>query len=159
MSEKNGEHPAGDAVQAILLVLFLVGWVADSFFFPVSRVVADTVPLWVRLPVAAVVFVGALLFMKAGHVVVDDDERPSTVVDTGAFRWVRHPLYLGCVLFYLALVIATGSLVALALFVVNFLFYNYIATYEERLLVRRFGNDYRTYMARTGKWIPRISGG
>ncbi len=32
MEDKNGEHPFGDAGQLILLGLFLIVWVADSFF-------------------------------------------------------------------------------------------------------------------------------
>ena len=32
MKEKNGEHPFGDAGQLILLGVFLVVWVGDSFF-------------------------------------------------------------------------------------------------------------------------------
>ena len=32
MKEKRGEHPFGDAGQFILLGLFLVVWIGDSFF-------------------------------------------------------------------------------------------------------------------------------
>jgi len=38
---------------------------------------------------------------------------------------------------------------------VIFLFYDHIAGYGERLLLERFGDEYRDYMKTTGKWVPR----
>jgi protein-S-isoprenylcysteine O-methyltransferase Ste14 len=59
-------------------------------------------------------------------------------------------------MFYLGLSVATASLFAIALVVVIFLFYNYIASYEEKILEERFGEQYRNYKNRTGKWMPLI---
>jgi protein-S-isoprenylcysteine O-methyltransferase Ste14 len=78
-------------------------------------------------------------------------------VTNGAFRYVRHPLYLAGILSYLGLAISTFSLASLALVLGIFIFYDYIAGYEERLLEAKFGNKYRTYKHGTGKWVPRIS--
>ena len=35
-------------------------------------------------------------------------------------------------------------------------FHNYIASYEEKLLDAKFGQEYRKYKMRTGKWVPKI---
>jgi len=78
---------------------------------------------------------------------------------TGAFRYVRHPLYLASILFYLGLSISTGSLISLALLAVMCIFYNYIAGYEEKLLEKKFGEGYIRYKKRTGKWVPKIGTG
>ncbi len=75
---------------------------------------------------------------------------------TGGFRYIRHPLYLGCVLIYLGLTIATLSIISFVLFLVIFIFYNYIAGYEEKLLDAKIGEEYKEYKKRTGKWIPTI---
>ena len=156
MKEKNGEHPFGDAGQMILFVLFVIVWIADSFWFKVSGVVSEYIPLWVRIVVAALLLAASLCLVKAGHAVLDKDQISGGVMSTGAFRLVRHPLYLGSILFYLCLTVLTDSLAALAMLVVIFMFYDYIARYEERLLVERFGDDYRRYRQKTGKWIPRL---
>jgi protein-S-isoprenylcysteine O-methyltransferase Ste14 len=79
-------------------------------------------------------------------------------VTTGAFQYVRHPLYLGCILVYFGLAAATASLFSLALLVAIFLSYNFIATYEENLLEDLFGESYRTYKQQTRKWLPKIQG-
>ena len=95
------------------------------------------------------------LFAWAARSIVNHGGGPESVRTSGVFRYVRHPLYLGALLFYLGLTIATCSLVSFVLLVVIFLFYNYIAGYEEKLMLRRFGDEYRDYMEKTGKWIPR----
>jgi protein-S-isoprenylcysteine O-methyltransferase Ste14 len=86
--------------------------------------------------------------------VVDHGHRSEGVVSSGAFRYVRHPLYLGSVLFYLGLAFSTGSLGALLLAGLIFGFYDHIARYEERWLEARYHEAYRTYRRRTGKWWP-----
>ena len=80
---------------------------------------------------------------------------PPGILSRGAFRFVRHPLYLASMLFYLGLSVATMSVVCIAFMVPVFLFYNYIAAYEEKLLEEKFGDAYSSYRLRTGKWVPK----
>ncbi len=103
--------------------------------------------------------IAAVVLARSGHRVVEGGESPDHVVQTGAFRYVRHPLYLASILFYLGLLLMTASLASALLWIVAVVFYNYISTYEEKLLLRRFGNEYERYMARTGKWLPRVGKG
>ncbi len=156
MKEKNGEHPFGDAGQLILIGVFLVVWVGDSFFLRKSTFISAYVPLYIRLVVFGLTFITALSLFRSGHVVISREQRPNNVVATGSFRYVRHPLYLASILGYIGLTVSTVSLFSLALFVGIFVFHNYIASYEEKLLEARFGEEYRKYKKRTGKWAPRI---
>jgi protein-S-isoprenylcysteine O-methyltransferase Ste14 len=156
MKEKNGEHSFGDAGQLMFLGFFLVVWLGDSFFLRKSTFLADSLPLHIRLVILVLALVTTALLFRSGHVVVSHEHRPTDVLSTGAFRYVRHPLYLGCILFYLGLAFSTVSLFSLVLLVLIFLFYNYIAGYEEILLVEKFGEGYNTYKKSTGKWVPRI---
>ncbi len=159
MKEKKGEHPFGDTGQLVLLGLFLIVWLADSFFFKKSTFLSDYVPLYIRLPILGLALITAAYLFISGHVVVSHEQRPTAVVSTGGFRHVRHPLYLASILSYLGLSVSTVSLFSLALLVVIFVFYNYIASYEEKLLDKRFGEGYARYRKRTGKWFPRIGRG
>jgi protein-S-isoprenylcysteine O-methyltransferase Ste14 len=157
MKEKNGEHPLGDAGQLILFGLFLVIWILDSFILHRSTFLAEDIPLIIRLTILGAALVAAAYLFKSGHVVVSSEQRPTEVVSSGAFRYVRHPLYLGSLLVYLGLTVSTASLFCLVLLVVSVLFYNYIAGYEEKLLEAKFGEAYIAYQKKTGKWIPGIS--
>jgi protein-S-isoprenylcysteine O-methyltransferase Ste14 len=139
----------------VLLGLFLVVWIGDSFLWPRTTFLARRLPLPVRLLLLALALGAAILLVRSGHRAVDHGRRAEGVVSDGAFRYVRHPLYLGSVLFYVGLAVSTASLAALALTLGIFAFYDHIATYEERWLEGRYGDAYRAYRSRTGKWWPR----
>jgi protein-S-isoprenylcysteine O-methyltransferase Ste14 len=155
MKEKNGEHPLGDAGQLILFGLFLVIWILDSFILHRSTFLADNIPLIIRLIFLGAALAAAFYLFKSGHGVVGGEHRPTAVVSSGAFRYVRHPLYLGSILIYLGFTVSTASLFCLGLLVVIVVFYNYIAGFEEKLLVEKFGEAYAAYQKNTGKWVPR----
>jgi protein-S-isoprenylcysteine O-methyltransferase Ste14 len=155
VKEKNGEHPLGDAGQLMLLGVFLIVWVGDSFFLRTSTFLSGYVPLYIRLAVLVVAVACAVALVRSGHVVVSGEERPSTIVSSGAFRYVRHPLYLGSILAYVGLAVSTLSLFSVLVLAGMLVFYDYSATYEERLMEARFGADYSAYKEKTGKWLPR----
>jgi protein-S-isoprenylcysteine O-methyltransferase Ste14 len=156
MQVDNGEHPFSHIGQFICLGLFLALWVGDSFVLHLSTSLLNFVPLHFRLVFLGVSLVGAVYLIRSGHIVVRPEARPVGVVTSGAFKYVRHPIYLGSLLTYLGLAISTGSVLSLALLVGISLFYNYIANYEEEVLQARFGEEYGRYKRRTGKWFPRI---
>ena len=155
MPEKNGEHPFGDAGQLILLGVFLMVWVGDSFFLHFSTFLSNYVPLSIRLVSLGLFFIAAVALAQSGHVVVSQAQRPDHVITAGAFRYVRHPLYLASLLAYLGLAVSTLSLVTLAVWGGILGFHDYIASYEERLLEMKFGGIYRIYKQNTGKWLPK----
>ena len=155
LRDSGGEHPAGDAGQLAFLGIFLVCWVLDSFFLHWTTFAAEYLSAPARIATAAVVMVCGFLLARAAHPVADHGAGPAAVRTTGVYRYVRHPLYLGALLFYAAFTLATCSLVSLGLLVVIFLFYDYIAGYEEKLMLNSFGGEYEAYMKKTGKWIPR----
>ena len=156
MKPQNGEHPLGDIGQLIAFGLFLVIWAGDSFLLRKSTFLSSNVPLSFRLVILGLALITAVCLLISGHVVTRHEKRPDGVVSTGAFRYVRHPLYLASLLSYLGLTVSTMSIGSFLLLVGIFVFYNYIASYEEKLLEARFGNEYGRYKEKTGKWIPRI---
>lgn len=159
MKEKKGEHPFGDAGQIILLVLFLIVWAGDSFILHWSTFPAAYVPLAIRLIILGLALILALLLVQSSHFIIAHEERPDHVVSSGAFQYVRHPLYLAALLTYFGMTASSFSLLSLAMLAGIGAFYNYIASYEEKLLEIKFGKDYQAYQRRTGKWVPRIKPG
>jgi protein-S-isoprenylcysteine O-methyltransferase Ste14 len=153
---EHGEHPAGDAGQVVALGVFLVVWGIDSFLLHKSTFFAGHVPLFVRVSALIAALVIAMALVRAGHSVIDHEKGPTRVMSSGAFGYVRHPLYLGCILFYVGLFFLTLSLFSLGLLVTIFIFYDVLASYEERFLERKFRDDYRAYRAKTGKWLPKL---
>ena len=156
MKEKNGEHPLGDAGQMILFGLFVVIWILDSFILHQSTLLANIIPLAIRLIILGVALIIAYTLFKSGHVAVSGEHRPGKVISYGAFRYVRHPLYLGSILIYFGLTVSTASLFCLGLLVIIIVFYNFIASYEEKFLEAKFGEAYVAYQKNTGKWLPHL---
>jgi protein-S-isoprenylcysteine O-methyltransferase Ste14 len=156
---KAGEHPFGDKGQLIGLAVFLAVWGLDSFVFRLTTFPARYVPFWARLAAAALAFIPAVLLALSGHrAVPHETEGEPRVITDGAFARVRHPLYLGSLLAFLSLVLATLSLAALAVLLGLFAFYNIIAAYEERWMTGRFGQAYEEYKREVPRWVPRLRG-
>lgn len=156
MKEKNGEHPFGDAGQLIAFVLFVIVWVLDSFVLRISTSPLSVIPSYVRLPIAVIVLAVSIYLLMKSHHVVAGEHRPQQVIATGVFEYLRHPLYMSAILLYLALVISTASIISLALWAFVFAFYDFIARYEEKLLEEKFGEEYKSYRLKTGKWLPKV---
>jgi protein-S-isoprenylcysteine O-methyltransferase Ste14 len=87
-------------------------------------------------------------------------DRLGPLVDTGPFGYVRNPLYIGNMLLWVGFAVAAGLLwlapVALALFAAE---YHWIVRWEEALLLTRLGDEYRRYVRRVPRWIPRLRTG
>lgn len=82
---------------------------------------------------------------------VDD----GVLVTRGAYRYVRHPIYLGVLLAALGYALATTSPLRLLLTAVLFVFFDMKARREERWLQERYP-DYEAYRRRVRKLIPWI---
>ena len=151
------EYPHSDKIQIALLLLFLTVWVLDSFLLKASTQPAEFVPISLRLPIAGVLMFVGFLFVKRSHdLVIDEEYDEPTLVDTGVYSRVRHPMYLGILLLHLGLASSTLSMISLGLWLGIFSAYDRMAAYEERDLIRVFGDDYSGYMRRVPRWIPRF---
>ncbi|MFX1264868.1 MAG: methyltransferase family protein [Promethearchaeota archaeon] len=148
-----GEMPSSHTYQMALLVIFLVVWGVDSFLLRFTTFLVNGIPIWFPIIPAAVVFAAAVYFMNASHKDLFDTHEAGLATG-GVFARVRHPMYLGTHLFYLALAIGTLSLASIVMWIITFAFYNVLANYEERLLEERFGEEFLEYKKKVRKWLP-----
>ncbi len=76
------------------------------------------------------------------------------LVTTGIHRWTRNPVYLGFLLIYVGIGIATQSAWVLFLALPLVLVIQYgVVMREEAYLERRFGGAYREYKRRVRRWL------
>lgn len=76
------------------------------------------------------------------------------LVTTGIHRWTRNPVYLGFLLIYVGIGIATQSAWVLLLALPLVLVIQYgVVMREEAYLERRFGDAYREYKRRVRRWL------
>ncbi|WP_375585652.1 methyltransferase family protein [Cyclobacterium xiamenense] len=76
---------------------------------------------------------------------------------TGIYSTVRHPLYLGNFITWLAIAFLTGNFWYVLLFVLMYwLYYERIMFAEEQFLRRKFGKDYLNWAEKVPAFIPNI---
>ncbi|MCP8316120.1 MAG: isoprenylcysteine carboxylmethyltransferase family protein, partial [archaeon] len=71
----------------------------------------------------------------------------------GAYRYSRHPMYLGQILTLIGVTIASASWVFLLLSIALMILSHLVTIPEERLCLESYGDAYREYMDRTSRWI------
>jgi protein-S-isoprenylcysteine O-methyltransferase Ste14 len=79
-----------------------------------------------------------------------------TVVDTGPYRYVRHPSYSGSLLTVLGVLLCAANWLSLACFVLALPGFLYRIRVEENALLTALGEPYRDYMARTKRLVPFV---
>ena len=78
------------------------------------------------------------------------------LITGGPYRWVRHPLYtVGSSLFIAFGMMADNWFIA-GLGVSTFILMAIRTPKEEANLIEKFGNEYREYMKRTGRFFPKL---
>jgi protein-S-isoprenylcysteine O-methyltransferase Ste14 len=124
--------PAGDAWRSPAWVAAGAGLVASG----------ELTRLW------AVRHIGAISRTRA--------DRLGPLVASGPFRFVRNPLYLGNLMLWAGFSLAARLvwMVPVVALVIGFE-YHAIVRWEEHLLLERRGDDYRDYVRRVPRWIPR----
>jgi protein-S-isoprenylcysteine O-methyltransferase Ste14 len=79
------------------------------------------------------------------------------VVETGAYRFIRHPSYLAGLIKFAGIGLGLGNWASFALcMVLPALAYGYRISVEERALIQMIGPAYEDYMKRTSRLIPFV---
>lgn len=87
-------------------------------------------------------------------VVVSDSHK---LVDTGIYKFIRHPIYTALLLEVLGFGVALSNWVSLLLLLIpNLASLTYRIFVEEKELEKHFGNDYIKYEQRTKRLIPGL---
>ena len=145
----------------LVVILPLLGYLINPEWVRWARF---ALPEWVRWLAAFVAF--ALIpmiywiFASIGNNISPTQATRTNhqLVTHGPYRWVRHPLY------------STGFVLAVCLTLITSLWWLAVAmivpltilllrtSQEEARLVEAFGDAYRAYMQRTGRFWPKLAG-
>lgn len=83
-------------------------------------------------------------------------QKDHVLVTTGPYARTRHPMYTALNTFSFAMALTTSDLLVLVFAILVILPFPWIAREEEQVLLETFGEEYREYMRRTGRFFPRI---
>ena len=143
----------------IPLWVFLIDWLFSAHWFPWASV---SLPVWARWSgvgfggVVAGLMMWTMLALGSNYRGAMGLHPNHKLVTHGPYRLVRHPMNVvfpmaSIVLFLMSAnwVIGTGALIVIGTVSI-------VRTpIEEAQLVERFGEEYRAYMRRTGRFFPR----
>jgi protein-S-isoprenylcysteine O-methyltransferase Ste14 len=127
----------------------------------VGEIEADWLP--VRVVGLAVGIAGAVLLVWAcvrlGRFMMHEAavRADHALIESGPYRFVRHPVYAGYLALLLGSVLASLNVCVLLLWTVSLLGILIQAASEEQILRERFGQDYKRYVRRTGRLVPRFA--
>jgi protein-S-isoprenylcysteine O-methyltransferase len=161
---KKGEARAADRGSLRLLWIVIALSVAAAFScapaFP-SAALRDAA-MWQRMGTALFAAGLVLRWYSIVHlgrfftvnVAIAADHR---VIDTGPYRFVRHPSYTGALMAFLGLALCLANWISLAAMMLPI-----VAVFllrirvEEAALLQALGDQYRNYMGRTKRLIPAV---
>lgn len=163
--EKISHKEEGYVFTAILRlagVLLMIGTVGYLIFPAHFQWATMPLPTWLRwaglvsgvLSLALVYWTLSSLGKNLTDTVVTRSH--ATLVTHGPYRWVRHPFYVTAALLMgsVTLLSANWLIGLLSVFVLALLAIR--TPKEEQMLIERFGQAYRDYMAKTGRYFPRL---
>lgn len=79
------------------------------------------------------------------------------LVTSGPYRWVRHPMYTVHIAYFFTWVLVSANLLLLINYLLTIILIFARIPKEEQMLLDQFGDEYRAYMKRTGRLLPRFS--
>ncbi|HEY0900476.1 MAG TPA: isoprenylcysteine carboxylmethyltransferase family protein [Sphingobacteriaceae bacterium] len=139
---------------SVQLVLFLL-------YFLVPPIVGWHLFNWLKLLLIVIAGFGivisgiTILQLNKNLTPFPSPVRGGTLITSGMFKWVRHPIYSGLILFFSAYAVYSGSggklLTAL---LITILFY-FKSAYEESQLEKAYPL-YPAYKQRTGRFFPKL---
>ncbi len=132
-----------------LIVLNLTAWFNN--FLALNQIIS-----WILLTGSIFLAVHGFWLLQEVGKPEGKFEDTTNLVETGAYRLIRHPLYASLILLGLGIFAKKIELISILL-VVGVCFFLYLTSrIEERENVDRFGEVYRDYMTRTKMFIPWI---
>jgi protein-S-isoprenylcysteine O-methyltransferase Ste14 len=137
------------------LVMYLIGakWI-DAFLFPL--------PFWLRW-VGFVFGLVTVAFWTWVQVTLDTQwsaqlqlQKEHRLITTGPYSRIRHPLYAGMLGWSLSLSLLTANWIFVAVCALSAAGLLYRVPKEEQMMIEAFGEEYKAYMNRTGRFFPKL---
>jgi protein-S-isoprenylcysteine O-methyltransferase Ste14 len=163
--EKISRSVDGTVMMTIIRLAGLVLWLSPLVYLLNPRwMVWSKIGLpdplrWLGVMIGVVcVFLIYWLFSSIGTGITPTSatRKHHTLVTSGPYRWVRHPLYtVGSFMFIAFAMIADNWFIA-ALGILTFILMAVRTPKEEENLIQKFGDEYREYMKRTGRFFPKL---
>ena len=162
---REGERAKRVTRQSIVPMLTRLVWLAVFVVSPYSdrhtcAVIADAI--WLRSAGVLVYLLGlawvcwAFLTLGKQHSGEVTIQKEHVLVTGGPYRWLRHPMYLGLIVFPLGAGLVFGSWIGMALPLLLIGVFAWRIGDEEKLMHQEFGERWEAYCQHTWRLIPYL---
>ena len=111
---------------------------------------------WILLIFSAYIAVAGYLLLKRKGKPDSNFENTSILVKSGIYAYIRHPLYLSILLLGTGVMLKEPGQYQIVLAVINMITIYLTARIEEMEMIKKFGDEYRSYMKESKMFIPFI---
>lgn len=150
----------------IMLVLLTIASLVLPLIYSVTNWLAFAdynLPVWTGWTGVFIIICSEVVFLLA-HIGLKDNWSGTlemydkhTLMTNGIFKYIRHPMYLSQLIWVIAQILLIQNWIAgPAGFIFFIPFYLYRVGAEEKMLLDRFGTQYREYMKTTGRLFPQF---
>jgi protein-S-isoprenylcysteine O-methyltransferase Ste14 len=139
----------------VFLVMYFLGaaWI-DTFSFPL--------PGWLRWAGFALGII-AVFFWSWAQIHLDTQwsaqlqlKKNHHLITTGPYASIRHPLYVGMMGWSLSVALLTANWIFVTVCVLSIVGVVWRIPKEEQMMIEAFGDEYKAYMQRTGRYFPKL---
>lgn len=130
-------------------------WHPVSIGLPHERLILETVA--VPLFAASIALIAFTIGIHRVPLALwhQENDAPQSIVTHGPYAWVRHPFYTAFLICLAACVVACPHPATLAVLIYTQIALSLTARREERRLsASDYGEEYRAYMKKTGRFFP-----
>ncbi|MHA1124346.1 MAG: methyltransferase family protein [Candidatus Heimdallarchaeota archaeon] len=166
LSERRGEKAWKECRNirffAIIFEFLLMANLILWLWYPIDAInwkISETY-WWIGIIIGVIILVPGILLMVKGMMDAGSESAtPSleTEMYGGIYKYIRHPQTLGEMPMFIAIAFAVNSWFLVLLMTVYVIIYTPIMLYfEEKDLVKRFGEPYSEYQKETGMLFPKL---
>ncbi len=139
----------------VVIQFLLFGVYAFDFFQPIE------IPKFLATFGMVFAFIGFMIALltvfelKSNLTVFPTPTEKAELLTNGFFRYSRHPIYTGILMFAFGFALYKYSIYKLLITGLLFIWFYLKSTYEEKQLAQKF-NAYREYQEKVGRFFPKL---
>lgn len=150
-----------------LTIYLLTSWFGNKFFnidfshdsgHILNRILnigGDTHFNWLHMLNNALI-VGGLILIASAWEILYKAQQKNVLATTGAYRYLRHPQYVGFILIIVGFLLQWPTLITLIMAPILIIRYILLAKQEEKEMESKFGTIYQNYKKQTSGFFPSI---
>ncbi|WP_455795590.1 methyltransferase family protein [Clostridium butyricum] len=128
-------------------------YIGKMQYFSIGKTQIMKIPLFI-LGIVLIVL-GIVLWVQAVIISrIDKNITENKLLTTGAYAWVRNPIYSAFTIVFTGILCVQNNLILLVLPFIYWLFLSIIVKKEETILEKIFGQEYLIYKSKVNRCIP-----